>query len=141
MTVNIRLNGRFAGMVFMPLTMNYLHNWGSKWYSKAPLDLIYLTFNQSKMDDDIDELVVLSNLLPNNENANYDLSRDVVRKVNGEKVTSLNSFVNSIEKSQEKYVKIELDTGGTLILDQEKIFQSDKETMKNYGIGKKQRLE
>ena len=65
---------------------------------------------------------------------------DVVRKVNGEKVTSLNSFVNSIEKSQEKYVKIELDTGGTLILDKEKALQSDKETMKKYGITVKQRL-
>ena len=129
-----------AGMVFMPLTMNYLHNWGSKWYSKAPLDLIYLAMNKSKIDDDIDELVVMSNLLPNDENANYDLVRDVVRKVNGEKVTSLNSFVNSIEKSQEKYVKIELDTGGTLILDKEKALQSDKETMKRYGITEKQRV-
>jgi len=130
-----------AGMVFMPLTMNYLQNWGSKWYSKAPLDLIYMTFNESKIDEDIDELVVMSNLLPNNENANYNLSRNVVRKVNGEKVISLNSFVNSIEKSQEEYMKIELDGGITLILNKEKALKSDIETMKKYGITEKQRLE
>ena len=130
-----------SGMVFMPLTMNYLQNWGSGWYSKAPLDLVYMAFNENKIDDDIDELIVLSNLLPNNDNANYSPSRDVVSKVNGEKVISLNSFVESIEKSQEKYLKIEMKDGETLILDKEKALQSDKESMKRYGITKKQRLE
>ncbi len=129
-----------GGMVFMPLTMNYLKNWGSKWYSKAPLDLIYMAHDESKISDDIDELVVLSNLLPNDENANYSLVRKVVKSVNGKKVTSLHSFVNSIENSKGQYLTIVLDDGYKFILDKEKALKADVETMKKYGIGKKERL-
>ena len=130
----------FGGMVFMPLTINYLRVWGSGWYSKAPISLVHLVFNQNKLDKEIEELVVLSNLLPNNENANYGLDRQIVVEVNGKKVISLDSFVKIIEESKERYINILLDGGNRYILDKEKTQQSDIETMEKYGISKKQRL-
>ena len=64
----------------------------------------------------------------------------VVTEVNGKKVTSLEVFVKLIEESNDEYVTLELDTGERLILDKEEAFRSDVETMKRYGINKKQRL-
>jgi S1-C subfamily serine protease len=130
----------FGGMVFMPLTVNYLKVWGANWYSKAPINLIHLVMNKNKIDKEIDELVILSNLLPNDENANYSLDREVVVEVNGQKVISLDSFVKIIEESKDQYINILLDSGRKYILNKEKALKSDIETMKKYGITKKQRL-
>ena len=131
----------FGGMVFMPLTINYLRVWGRNWYSKAPKNLIHIATNQRKIDKDIDELVLLNNILPNDENANYHFGFRVVSEVNGQKVRSLDHFVQLIEESKGRYINILFRSESRLILDKEKAFQSDKETMKNYGITVKQRLE
>ena len=130
----------FGGMVFAPLTLNYLKEWGSKWLKKAPRDLMHLALNQEKLDKDIKELVLLNNILPNDENANYNFGYTVVSEVNGQKITSLNQFVKLIEESKEKYINILFSSESRLILDKEKAFQSDMKTMKNYGISEKQRL-
>ncbi len=78
--------------------------------------------------------------LPNDENANYSLVREVVKCVNGGKVTSLHSFVNSIENSKGQYLTIVLDGGHRFILDKKEALKVDVETMKKYGIGQKERL-
>ena len=130
----------FGGMIFMPLTINYLNVWGTNWYTKAPLEFIYLVLNKSAIDRDIDELVVLSNMLPNSENANYSLFRAVVKEVNGKKVTSFTNFVKIIEQSTDQYINILLNNGMKYILNKDEALKSDIETMEKYGIGKKQRL-
>ncbi len=131
----------FGGMVFVPLTINYLKEWGSKWLSKAPRNLMELALNQEKIDRDIKELVLINNILPNDENANYNFGYSIVSEVNGQKVTSLDHFVKLIEECKEKYINILFSSQSRLILYKGKAFQSDKETMKNYGISVKQRLE
>lgn len=130
----------FGGVVFMPLSINYLQVWGSSWYSKAPIDLLHKTLNQDRLDEDIKDLVIISNIVPNEENANYGDKYAIVNEVNGKKVISLDSFVALIEKSEDQYINILLDSGRRIILDRVKAFKSDLETMKKYGIGKKQRL-
>jgi len=130
----------FGGMVFMPLSINYLKVWGSNWYSTAPLNLLHHLLNQEKIDKDVQELVILSNLLSNDENANYGLSREVVIEVNGQKVISLDSFVKIISESKDQYINILLNNGHRFILDKEKALKADIETMQKYGITEKQRL-
>ncbi len=130
----------FGGMVFIPLTINYLKNWGKKWYREGPSGLIHLASHQDKLNKNIDELVVLSNILSNEENANYNPLFDVVTEVNGQQVTSLNQFTTLIKESKERYINILFDTNERVILDKEKALASDTETMNTYGITKKERL-
>ncbi len=130
----------FGGMVFMPLSINFLKIWGKEWQKKAPMDLLHPVFNQNKLDRDIKELVILNNILPNEENANYGASVKIVSKVNGQKITSLDDLVKIIEESKDQYIDIAFDEGANFILDKEKALESDVETMKKYGINEKQRL-
>ncbi len=130
----------FGGMVFMPLTINFLQVWGKKWYAKAPKSLLYLSQNQDKLDRDVEELIVINNILPNDENANYDFGLIVVEKVDGQKVTSLKHFVQLIEEGKGQYVNILFSSGERLILDRDKALQSDNQTMKDYGIVHRKRL-
>jgi hypothetical protein len=130
-----------GGMVFMPLTINYLKVWGKNWYRKAPIDLMYPVLNADKLDSDIEELVVLSNILPNDENANYNTALKLISQVNGKKITSLNGFVQTVEESKERYLNILFSDGRRVVLDKENAIKSDLETMKKYGITKKKYLE
>jgi len=127
----------FGGIVFVPLTVNYLQGWGRNWYSKAPIGLLYPILNQKDLDQNLDELVVLSSILPNEENADYAEAGNIVSKVNGTKVLSLKHLADLIEKSKEQYVKIELENSKSIILDKAKALEADKKTMQQYGIGKK----
>ena len=130
-----------GGVVFVPLTINFLKVWGKKWTSEGPRELVYLSLNQDKISKDIDEIVVVNDILPNEENANYHLTYKIVTEVDGEKVTSLKQFVDLVNKSTQRYVNILFSSKARLIFDKEKAIQTDDETMKRYGITKKQRLE
>jgi S1-C subfamily serine protease len=129
-----------GGMVFIPLTMNYFKAWGSKWKSDGPMDLTYFALHQDAIGKDIDELVVINNIFPNEENANYNLAFEIVTEVDGQKVTSLNQFAELVKKSNDKFVNILLYSNQRLIFNKEKAIQADSEIMKKYGIDNKQRL-
>jgi 23S rRNA-/tRNA-specific pseudouridylate synthase len=102
---------------------------------------MYPVLNADKLDSDIEELVVLSNILPNDENANYNTALKLISQVNGKKITSLNSFVQTVEASKERYLNILFSDGRRVVLDKENAIKSDLETMKKYGITKKKYLE
>ena len=129
-----------GGMVFMPLTINYLKNWGKEWKDEAPKEFVHLALTQDKLDRNIDELVILHGILPNEENANYDYMHELVTEVDGQQVTSFKQFTNLIKKSKNTYVNILLNSNQRLIFNKEKALNSDAETMKQYGLGRKERL-
>ncbi len=130
----------FGGMVFQPMTFNYLLCWGS--VKKIPFDFSYYAYRSQfpKTDKAIEEYVVLDKLLPNSENANYTVDRKVVDKVNGKKVVSFDDFVKQIEQSREQYIVIVMSNGRRYVLDRAKAMKEDNETMKRYGIERRKRL-
>jgi len=131
----------FGGLVFVPLTINYLQAWGKGWDTKAPMALLSLLQNQEDLDPELDELVVLSHILPNYENANYEAANKIVEKVNGKKVISLKGMVDSITKSKKRYINILFTSGNRIILDKENALKADCDTLEQYGVNEKQRLD
>jgi hypothetical protein len=58
----------YGGLVFCPLTINYLTAWGDDWYYDMPADLgIYLYNNWKRKKKD--QVVVLNKVLPTDSNA------------------------------------------------------------------------
>ncbi len=131
----------FGGMIFQPMTFNYLLSWGGS-TNKIPFDFSYHAYKSQmfKTDKEIEEYVVLDKLLPNNENANYTVDRKVVDKVNGKKVVSFEDFVKQIEQSREQYIVIMMSNGKRYVLDRAKALKEDIQTMKRYGIEQRKRL-
>ena len=130
----------YGGIVFVPLTINYLKIWGNEWYTKAPLELLHIFMNQTKVDRRLDEIVILSTVLPNEANANYSTANKIVTHLNGTRVTSLKHFARLIEESKGKYVDITIENEFHIILDKQKAKASDASTMRHYGLTIKQRL-
>jgi hypothetical protein len=78
----------------------------------------------------------LQSVLADRENAGYELSHAIVLEVNSVKIDSFSTLVNTIEKAEEKEVKISLQGGNIIVLDKEKAGQANERLLARYGIKK-----
>lgn len=124
----------FGGLVFMPLSKNYLYEWGRNWGQKAPVQFVDIVKNGNFPSEERREIVFLQSILADRENAGYGLSHAVVLKVNGIKINSFSSLINSIEDSTDKEVKITLQGGSIIVLNKEKALEANTRLLKRYGI-------
>ena len=104
----------FAGLVFVPLTEPYLHEWGDDWLADAPQDLVALTLQGLPTQWD-EQVVILSRCFPSKQTAGYGPLHDrQVVSVNGEKVRNLAQMYARVRHvaASEPFVRFELATVG-----------------------------
>ncbi|MDF1881311.1 trypsin-like peptidase domain-containing protein [Sulfurimonas sp. MAG313] len=124
----------FGGVVFMPLTKNYLFEWGRNWVQKAPIHFVDIVKNSNFPSTKQKEIVFVQSILADRENAGYEMSQSIVQKVNSKKIDSFSNFVKAIRNSKEKNIIVSLEGGQKIILNQEKSAQANKRLLKRYGI-------
>ena len=96
----------FSGLVFAPLTKNLLKSWGRNWRDKAPHHLV------AKLE--------------------YN-----VPKREGQEVLNLKNLVEVLEqKSDDKYLSVELKYGTKLLLNQQNAEQAHQEILNTYRIAR-----
>ena len=126
----------FGGMVFMPLTQNYLRSWGKQWIYKAPINFLELYINENFPTKERQEVVFLHNTLPDKENNGYIFPYHIVKKVNGKKITSFTGFVKSIEESSGNEIRIDFEGGHIAIINKEKASEANQRILPRYNIEK-----
>jgi len=124
----------FGGMVFMPLTKNYLNEWGRSWVQKAPIHFVDTIKNANFPTKSQEELVFLQSILADKENTGYDLSHAVVVKVNSKDIKTFQNLVDAFENTKEKEIKITLQGGSIIILNKAKAKEANKRLLKRYRI-------
>jgi len=124
----------FGGVVFMPLTKNYVFSWGRNWLQKAPVRFVDLIKNGNFPNAEHKEIVFVQSVLADRENAGYELSHAIITEVNGEKIDSFATLVDRIENAKEKDIKITLQGGSVILLNREKALQANRQLLKRYGI-------
>jgi len=79
----------YAGLVFVPFTEPYLHEWGDEWQADAPHELVELLLSGTQHEQD-EHPVLLSRVLPSRQTAGYlTLNDRRVLSVNGHRVLNL----------------------------------------------------
>ena len=114
----------FGGVVFTPLTKNYLEAWGNEWWRNAPDILtVYLSDNSPKAVGE--EVVIALKVLPTDVNEGYhNVMNWVIKKVNGKEILNLRDLIQTVEGSTDEFVTFEGDTGQKLVLSREKAIGS-----------------
>jgi hypothetical protein len=109
----------YGGLVFNPLTINYLECWGRTWYNDAPKDLLsYLKKNWQQAQQT--EIVILNRVLPIEANVGYhDISDVQVISINERQVTCMQDAVDILQRHSEDYVDILTGGGFHIILKSE----------------------
>ncbi len=109
----------FGGLVFQPLTMNYLFYAISK--GIPVVDLIsYL--RSGRVPEDCSQVVVLTRVLPDAINAGYQfIENEIVISVNDVKVRNMRELIKLLKDSKSPYYRIKLENDMEIVLDRRQI--------------------
>ncbi|KGN61234.1 protease Do-like 10, mitochondrial [Cucumis sativus] len=105
----------FAGLVFIPLTQPYLHEYGEDWYNTSPRRLCERALRELPKKPG-EQFVILSQVLMDDINAGYErLAELQVKKVNGVEVDNLKHLCQLVDKSEDS-VRFDLDDDRVIVL-------------------------
>ncbi|HPS58726.1 MAG TPA: serine protease [Spirochaetota bacterium] len=123
-----------GGLVFSPLTKNYLLEWGRQWFFSAPTKLLYYYQNEVRKEDR-KEVILLVKVLADEINLGYhDLENLVIVKVNDRRVSTMSDVVKAFEENKGTYHVIEDDTGVKIIIRREAAEKFSQRILDTYRI-------
>ena len=122
----------FGGVVFVPLTYDYLETW-ENWVTDAP---DALTIAAGKPASEVgEEVVVLTRVLSARLNEGYsDLYYRAVDSIDGTKVKNLGHLVQLTEGGRDPFVTIVHSRGEELVLDRARVMEGSAQILEEYGI-------
>ena len=107
----------FGGLVFCPLTVDYLQAWGEGWPVRAPRHLVSLFPRWASVQGE--EPVVLCNVLRGDINSGYEENEEsLVVKADGHPLRNLAQLVDIIESKPTGLLVLEAQDGKQIVLDQ-----------------------
>lgn len=109
----------FAGLVFVPLTQPYLHEYGEDWYNASPRRLCERALRELPKKEN-QQLVILSQVLMDDINAGYERLADLqVLKVNGTEIDNLEHLCQLVENCTKDSLHFDLDDNRVIVLNYE----------------------
>ncbi|HVY71746.1 MAG TPA: trypsin-like peptidase domain-containing protein [Verrucomicrobiae bacterium] len=134
----------YAGLVFTPLSLDYVKTFGRNWSDAANAEIIYeLYYRRAESPKTVrSEPIVLAAILASPVNANIRTpSRTLVDKINGIRIDRLEDVVRALGSPKEGHQVLEFQPNDTIeCLDQAEAEKANTEIMKTYGISKDRRL-
>ncbi len=133
-----------GGLVFVPLSAEYLSSWGKDWQRSAPFRLVF--YNNQKPEKAQRSLVVLSLVLPDFYNIGYqerNAQNLVLDTANGHRIDTLESLANALNSPKEDFHVFEFKKGSALqkiILDVETLEEANQRIAKRYRITRMRKL-
>ena len=128
----------YAGLTFVTLSRNYLETWGENWLMELPFTLRYLFMHANQLIDDPDrkEIVVLSEILPDEVNAYVGgFKGQVVQQVNGITINSLQDLPAAFEKDIDgSWIITFMNNDSPLILDANIARQRQADILSKYQV-------
>ena len=125
-----------GGLVFEPLTLNYLHEFGggTNWASHTPVTMLDHYFNGTK-EKGLDEIVFLAKVLPDVTNMGFQDSRNVIiDEVNATKIKSFSQFVTLLNSNKKAFITIKSQNGLEITLDHTIMKSHNKNILSKFKI-------
>ncbi|MFT4553658.1 MAG: S1-C subfamily serine protease [Chlamydiales bacterium] len=129
-----------GGIVFQPLTQNYLMEWGRDWNYLA--DKYFLKeFFYGKQSSKKKEVVFISQVLADKLTAGYQYTSDIaIENIDGKNISSLEDVVKAVEESKNDFIVIQCFDGKKIVLDRHKVFERHEAILKKYQIHSDRRV-
>ena len=125
----------YGGLVFCPLTMNYLLTWGDKPNTDAPPNLIYFLINNEPTVKG-EEVVIIVKVLTSEVNNGYqDFVNERITEVNGKKIKNLRDLIRIVEGSEmDRFVVFKNQQGRKIVLDRKMVEKEQDKILRTYRI-------
>jgi hypothetical protein len=135
----------FGGLVFVPVTRNYLETWGPQWTLDIPFYLRYLFRNSMQLNKDKErkEYVALSEIMPDELNAYAGAFKSqVIKSINDTPIWALDDVRRNFEKQTDGFYVIKfIEVDQPLIIDVKSAKARQAEILKKYDIPAQTMLE
>jgi len=107
----------FGGLLFVPLSKNYLKTYGDPWWQTAPRDLLQL-YEDGSLSADYREPVVLQKVLADQVNQGYhDLESLLVESVNDRPIGDLRELIEVVESAEGRFLDVLAHDGRRVVID------------------------
>lgn len=134
----------YGGLVFVPLSLDYMKTLGRNWTDPINADLVYeLYYRRHEAPEKTrPEPVVLASILPSAVNANFTTrGHALVDKVNNVRIEKLEDLIRAFESSTNTFHAIEFMPGHSLdCMDRAQAEKSNPMILEMYGIPQDRRL-
>ena len=124
----------FGGLLFTPLSLNYLQTWDQNWWYASPVELRY-HFIQDIITPDRRQIVVLQAVLADAVNVGYHREENlVVTRVNGQPLRDLADLIAKIEGADGAFIVVETEEGKKVVLRKEAALAANPGILERYRI-------
>jgi len=125
----------YGGLLFCPLTLNYLLSWGDDWPEDAPYNLLSY-FVDGELTKEGEEVVVIIKVLASDLNNGYDdLVDSRIVEVNGKPILNLQDLIRTLETGTETpFVVFKTEHNQSIALDRKKSEAAHAEILATYRI-------
>jgi S1-C subfamily serine protease len=124
----------YGGLLFAPLSRDYLKSWGHEWFKSAPNELI--TIYETKIrTPERQEVIILQKVLADRVNQGYhEYENHVVASVNGVQVANMRHMVSLIESDTGPFITVGLEDGQRITLDRQKAHERGPVILDRYNL-------
>jgi len=123
-----------GGIVFVPLSQPFLHEYGEDWVNSAPRRLYDKAMNalpQYKHQ----QIVIVAQVLVDDVNTGYQQFQTLqVLKLNGQEVLNLPHLKQLVEESSEQYLHFELENDRIMVIDRVLAGEANQRIMERYRV-------
>ncbi|CAI5462663.1 unnamed protein product [Closterium sp. Yama58-4] len=124
----------FAGLVFMPLSQPYLHEYGPDWLHSSPRRLCDLAL-RNLPEKPGQQIIILSRVLPDEVNSGYERLADLqVLKVNGMEVDNIRQLKDAVLETSGPFVRFDLEDGRIIAIDMAAARKSNAQILRRYRV-------
>ena len=123
----------YGGLVFVPLTRDYLRSWGEDWWNRAPHQLLAV-YEEQIATPERQEVVVLQKVLPDRCNQGYhEFEQLILRSVNGKEPANLAEVVELCDRATGAHIEFEGIAGVRVVLDRALVAERHDEVLERFG--------
>jgi hypothetical protein len=124
----------YGGLLFVPLTRDYLKTWGEHWWQNAPRELVAL-YDSGTPSKDCQEPVVLQKVLADRVNQGYhELENLLVARVNDVEPRSMRHLMELVEDASSPYLRIEAADGSRIVLDRAQVTERGEQILRKFNV-------
>ncbi len=124
----------YGGLIFTPLTINLLEEWGRNWYRDAPPLLIHLA-QDTLPEKDRSQIVIIRGVLAHGVNVGYHTTEfAVVKKIDGVPIGSMADLVAALDTGESPFVTIILEGELRIVLRRDEVAKATPLILQRYGV-------
>ncbi len=124
----------FGGLLFVPLTRDYLKTWGQNWWAHAPHGLMD-RYERGLRRPDRREVVVLQKVLADEANQGlHDLESLEIVEVQGQPVRDLRHLIEVVESAKQRYVFFKAIDKSEIAIDRKVAAARTPDILERFGV-------